>query len=255
MHKLRYLIAVLAALTAVGSALAVVGGSPDNGAHPYVGAAIQAVNGGHELCSGSLVSATVFVTAAHCFPDGSTVQVTFDEVAVNPDRTINSAATFYTGTVHNDPGFCLGCGPGLIGFDTNDIAVIVLDGQGAPQPQSRYAQLPAIGQVDTLPNRQQVEIVGYGVQAFAPPKTPAVFGTRQDATATVIGKFGTEYLKLSDDPGACFGDSGGPDLLPGTDIVLVSENSYTAGNPICNGVSYAERLDTSAAQEFINSFL
>jgi len=251
MHKLRFFIAVLAALTAAGSALAVVGGTPDNGAHPYVGAAIQAINGGHEICSGSLVSATVFVTAAHCFADGSTVQVTFDEVAVNPDRTINSSAKFYTGTVNIEPGFCLGCGSGLKGFDTNDVAVVVFKGKGAPQ--SRYAQLPPIGFDDTL-SKQQVDIVGYGVEGFIPPQTPTVFGTRQDATATIIGTYGTEFLKLSADPGACFGDSGGPDLLHGTDTLVVSENSFTSGNPICNGVTYAERLDTTTAQSFINSF-
>src|SRR5206468_4139688 len=100
----------LAALTLTGSSLAVVGGSPDNGAHPYVAAVFTP----HELCSGSFVSSTVVVTAAHCFPNGSTVEVTFGSVAHPADVFTTSAAT-YSGTVTNDPGFCFACAPGLPG--------------------------------------------------------------------------------------------------------------------------------------------
>ena len=35
---------------------------------------------------------------------------------------------------------------------------------------------------------------------------------------------------------------------------MVAENSFSTGNPNCNGNSYSERLDTPAAQSFINSF-
>ena len=65
--------AMVAAGALAASALAVVNGSPDNGAHPYVGVVVSLESGA--LCSGSLVSPTVFVTAAHCFADGATVLV------------------------------------------------------------------------------------------------------------------------------------------------------------------------------------
>ncbi len=247
-RRLSTIFVLLAALSAAGAALAVVGGSPDNGAHPYVGAALQQQihNGvtGTEYCSGSLLSATVFVTAAHCFADGSTVQVTFEENA-------RTASTFYKGTVHVEPGFCLGCSPGLPGADTNDVAVVVLKGKGAPQ--SRYVQLPSVGLDDTLSTNQLVDVVGYGIEGFSSPGTPSSFGSREVATAKVIS-VGSEFLKLSADPGACLGDSGGPDLLHGGDV-MVSITTYSAGNPLCNGTSYSERLDTGAAQSFVRSFL
>ena len=52
----------------------------------------------------------------------------------------------------------------------------------------------------------------------------------------------SEFLKIS---GAqCFGDSGGPVLLAGTNT-LVAEVSYS-GNPLCGGVAYDYRLDGDA---------
>jgi secreted trypsin-like serine protease len=246
-NRVRVACAVLASVAwGAGAAQAIVGGSADNGAHPYVGAAVWTQPQGRELCSGSLVSATVFVTAAHCFPDGTRVQITFDE-------NLRTSSTWYTGTVHADPAWCFSCGPGLPGADTNDIAVVVLDGAGAPQPGNRYAQLPRAGLADSLRTNQLFEIAGFGVQSFVPPKTPAVFGTRHVATVKLDARFGSEYLRVSADPGDCFGDSGGPVLLRGTDV-MVAIVSFGL-NPICNGISYVERLDRTEALAFIRSFL
>src|SRR5205823_3016328 len=114
-------------------------------------------NGGHELCSGFLLDATTFVTAAHCFPGGATVQVTFDANAT-------SASKFYKGVVHVMPGFCLSCAGGTAGADTDDVAVVVLKGNGAPQ--SRYAQLPPVGYDDSLQTGQAIDVVGYGVSGI-----------------------------------------------------------------------------------------
>jgi hypothetical protein len=248
--RMRWLAAAaaLGIFTALaGSAGAIVGGDPDGGAHPYVGAAIQSDDTGFQLCSGSLVSATVFLTAAHCFADGSTVSLSFDE-----DATPGSGAVTFDGTVHDDPAFCLPCGHGLPGFDANDLAVVVLDGAGAPQ--ARYAELPEVGLADTL-KHGQVDVVGYGVQSFA-GKQPDAFGTRQVATTKVNGggAMKDEFIKLLASPGICFGDSGGPNLLHGTDTI-VAVTSFLSRNPHCNGVSYSERLDRPDALAFVVSFL
>jgi hypothetical protein len=240
------------------SALAVVNGSPDNGRHPYVGMAIWAPDGnpadGFELCSGSLVSATVFVTAAHCFPDGAPVIVDMQEGAF-ADLHQSGFGSALPGTAHVDPNWSTS-GKGLSGSDRNDLAVVTIVYGGFPQPDGRYAKLPVLGYDDTLPNNQQAEIVGYGLQS----QTPQVFGSRFDAPAKIIpggGASGSEFLKISSSPGqggaTCSGDSGGPDLQSGTDLMLAI-SSY-GPSATCKAVSYSQRMDTPEALSFVSGFL
>src|SRR3712207_8412631 len=59
----------LAVLLAGGVAQAIINGQPDRGpnAHPYVGAYLAKFEGKHlPVCSGTLISARVFLTAGHC---------------------------------------------------------------------------------------------------------------------------------------------------------------------------------------------
>jgi hypothetical protein len=138
--------------------------------------------------------------------------------------------------------------------------VIVLD---VPVTLSRYAQLPAEGLVDTLRNKTAVDSVGYGVQfdQGGGPRYPedGAFTRYYAPTELVASKHvhSDEYIKLTANPaqgkgGTCFGDSGGPNLLGGTDTILAVNSYVTNGN--CAGVTYSNRIDTYAL-DFINSFL
>ena len=108
--------------------------------------------------------------------------------------------------------------------------------------------------VDSVHLDADMIFVGYGVQGFSGKSATAV-GTRESATTTVKGNgaLSAEFIKLLGSPGACFGDSGGPDLVNGNTMVAIT--SFTGGNPHCNGVTYSERVDTTAALTFIGSFL
>jgi hypothetical protein len=255
MKKITIILALvlMLSLALAGTALAISNGQPDEDSHPYVGIALgPATGGGYWVCSAAAISPTVVVTAAHCF-EGPEVVVSFDEVPVFFEN-------FVSGIWTPDPDWCVGCGAGLPGFDSHDVAVIVLDEQLA---LPRYAQLPAEGLVDTLGMKTEVDLVGYGIQfdQGGGPRYPedGAFTRYYAPTELVTSNFvhSDEYIKLTANPaqgkgGICFGDSGGPDLLGGTDIIL-AVNSYVTNNN-CAGVTYSNRIDTYAL-DFINSFL
>src|SRR5262249_11129098 len=141
--------------------------------------------------------------------------------------------TFTPGTYHPDPAWCLGCAHGLPGFDTHDVAVIILS---APVDPGGFAVLPAPALVDTLPMKTPVDLGGSGVQGFirgGGPPQQVFTAIRFFAPSLLIqsnNRTSVEFLKLTANPaqgkgGICFGDSGGPDLLGGTNTVL-GVNSY-----------------------------
>jgi Trypsin len=246
---------LIAFVVAVAPVLTVTNGQPDGNGHPYVGVAIQPIPsmpGFVTVCSGSALSTTKFLTAAHCFDPTQPVLVSYKS---GPPFGM----TFAPGTFYPHPDWCLGCGPGLQGVDFHDVAVIVLNN---PFDPGGFAALPPVGFVDTLPMKTKIDLVGYGVQGFVrgggQPGTVFLF-TRYYAPTELVQSdnlSSLEFLKLMADPakgsgGFCFGDSGGPDLLGGTNIVLGVNSYLTNGN--CTGVTYSNRVDLQEIQDFINT--
>ena len=264
---LRHILVVAASLSVflafTGSSGAIIGGTPDN-AHTYVG---MATNGGF-VCTATLISPRIMVTAAHCFSDSTSlfgtdgsghprVVVTFDQQGF----FTQPAPTFWMGTYYSNPAWCIGCNKGLPGFDTNDEAIIVLD-----TAQNRgLATLPALGFDDSLRTGTALDISGYGVQHFGKPnpcdpsckKQPDAFFTRMTATANLLnvgkgtqGEFVLISANTSQGKGSqCFGDSGGPLFLAGTNRLIAETTFGTNGQ--CAGVGYDTRLDTASARNFI----
>src|SRR4029453_1545426 len=141
---------VLAAvLLPAAPAGAITNGTPGGTAHPKVGGLVpptQYSDGTWLYCSGTLISPTVFLTAAHCAEDGERVGVTFDPAYEAGDKV-------YYGTFQADPLY-----PGN-SSDSHDIAVVVLDRAiKTIQP----ARLPAAASLSGLSSTQQFTSVGYG---------------------------------------------------------------------------------------------
>jgi secreted trypsin-like serine protease len=240
---------------------AITNGEPDTeNEFPFVAGAIGPLD--QEalfLCTAWAISDTYLVTAAHCFQDLEDPPGDPRPVAVLFGPDLFNPAHVGLGTWIPDPEFCVQCGNGLPGFDTHDVAVIAL---ASPVPIGvvpHYAQLPDEGLVDTLPHRTDLTQVGYGVQEIlrgGGQPVPTIDGLRHVASAELLASkhvHSDEYVKFTQNPGngkggTCFGDSGGPNLIAGTNIAI-SVNSYvTNGN--CSGVGYSNRIDTYAL-EFI----
>ena len=274
--------AALVVLAGATAALAITNGEPDNGRHPYVGLLVFDTAPGQPAwrCSGSLISPTVVLTAGHC-TDGAVAarvwfddDVTYDSVPfpLYPYGGAGSGAT--EGSPVTNPKYRsdenpYGGGNGLPAYSYRDVGVVVLD---EPVDVGGYASLPAAGLVDTLRNKTAIDFVGYGVQYQAQvpgnalPQPPPYYrwtGPRvrnYAPSALVSGNFvhSAEYMRLALNPGGgsggtCFGDSGGPDLLGGTDTVL-AVNSYVT-NVNCGGVGYSSRVDIPEVLAWIGGYV
>jgi secreted trypsin-like serine protease len=249
-------------MTAQVEAAGITNGTADNGKHPYVGVAIFFVDGGpSHLCSASLLSPTLVLTAGHCTNGMNAARVYFDEIV-----TGNSDAKAYAGRPFTYPGFCEGnCGPGRLNFP-GDVGVIVLDpDQAVPvEAVGTFASLPPAGLVDTLPNKAPIDLVGYGVnrQVQQPGGQDWIWDDSTVArkfapTELVSGQFqhSDVQLRLALNPGGgsgglCFGDSGGPNLQGRSNVVL-AVNSWV-NNSNCAGVGYGARIDKPKILAWIN---
>ena len=178
------------------------------------------------------------------------------------------------GTAHTNPMYRsdenpYGGGNGLPAFSYRDVGIVVLD---EVVDVGGFAALPTAGLVDTLKNKTDIDFVGYGVQYqvqipgnYLPQPPPyyrwdGLYNRYYAPSAMVSGKFvhSAEYMRLALNPGGgsggtCFGDSGGPDLLGGTDTVL-AVNSYVT-NINCAGVGYSARVDIPEVLEWIDGFV
>jgi hypothetical protein len=264
MRKLFLALSVLVLALGAAPAGAVTNGEPDGNRHPYVGLAVFDVDGTpSHRCSASLLSPTLVLTAGHCTDGTSAARVWFDEVVQGNPEYPFSGATSYDGVAHTNPDFCIGCGGGLPGFALRDVGVIVLTEPVPTSVVSEYAVLPTAGLVDTLPNKTDVDLVGYGVSVQLHGGGPPVWtGPRVRLfapTELVSGNFthSEEFVRLTANPGGgsggtCFGDSGGPDLLGDTDTVLAVNSYVTNGN--CSGVTYSQRVDIEEVLDWIGEF-
>src|SRR5687767_8405314 len=137
MRSSLFIAVVLAILAWAAPAQAITYGVPDGTAHPNVGGLVspdQYPDGTWTYCSGTLISPTVFLTAAHCAEDGERVGVTFDTAYVEGDKV-------YYGTFEADPLY------NQSQSDPHDIAVVVFD---KPIRGITPAKLPTAGSLSNL---------------------------------------------------------------------------------------------------------
>jgi hypothetical protein len=233
-------------LLALISAEAITYGVPDGNGHPNVGGLVYPhvfSDGTWLYCSGTLISPTVFLTAAHCDIGASRVRVTFDSGYVDGDKT-------FIGTWYADPLYGHG------ESDPHDIAVVVFD---KPIRGILPADLPPAGSLSRLANNQTFTSVGYG--AYEVTNQPGghryLYNDVRGVATGTLNSISPSWLRISQNPstgngGSCYGDSGGPNFLGATNTVAATT---ITGDAICRSTNTAYRLDTDSARSFLRNFV
>ncbi len=247
------LVAGLLAVSAAPAA-AISYGEKDHNRHPEVGALLAEKaysDGTYAYCSGTLVSPTVLVTAAHCGDPGQrTARVTFVP-------HYKPGAPVYVGRYVADPAYTQRQN------DPHDLAVVVFD---SAIPGITPARLPTAGLLDRLRDSGHLRdatftAVGYG--SLAPTNGPGGKNyVYSDTRYLAFGSFNSlnqAWLRLSGNPatgdgGTCFGDSGGPNFLGGPQSDLLVATTIT-GDAVCRATNVDYRLDTASARSFLARFV
>ena len=243
----RFVIAsLLVSFSVAAPAAAITNGTLDGNDHPNVGGLVaptQYSDGTWLYCSGTLISPTIFLTAAHCGEDGEDVRVTFDTAYIDGDKV-------YQGVFEADPAYTQAQN------DTHDIAVVVF--QKAVKGITP-ARLPAAGSLSQLSGSQSFVPVGYG--AYEVKRGPGghqyLYNDVRMKTTGTLNSINLTWLRISMNPstgngGTCYGDSGGPNFLGTTNVIA---STTITGDAICRSTNVTYRLDTESARTFLGQYV
>ena len=256
-------LAVLLSALAAPPAGAITNGTLDH-EHTYAGLLGRQTEDGRWAgqCSGFHGGDGTFVTAAHCLDwlasegfEAGDLGVTFDaEITwddTGEDATVVSDNTWYHAVSY--------------AFDGEmDYGAVRLAGVPAEVETPKW---PSVGKLDRMEARGGLrprtvfDQVGYGLVPASRDRgwnTEYQLAPGRMVTSSRLQTLKDDWLKLNtndhleDNGGPCWGDSGGPTLIQGTDTVVAFS---AGGHNFCWGFADNLRLDTEAAREFYGAFI
>ena len=215
------------------------------------------------ICSGTLITANVFLTASHCTafytqdlaPEGFVAFVSLDQSI--PFGSLTSSKTELLAVAHvvSNPNF------NQSQSDSGDIGVLILERNVRGVTP---ATLPSCGLLDQLVAQNGLKSatftnVGYGLQnrvvGGGVPFFQDLNPIPRMFSFSSFNSLNGGYLRLSQNNstgsgGTCFGDSGGPNFLTVDGQQLIVSITIT-GDSVCRSTNVAYRLDTVSAQGFL----
>jgi hypothetical protein len=273
MQRSRYLY-VLLLLTAFGAALliaparssAITYGFVDtNNTYSNTGAFIvkSSTTGNiYPICSGTLISSKVFLTASHCTsyytnelaPLGYTAHVSFDKSIPFGNLTTNKTKLYAVSTAVKNPNY------NQAQRDSGDIGALILS---ADVRGITPATLASCGLLDQLVAQNGLKNAvftnaGYGLQnrvvGGGVPYFQDVNPIPRMYSFSSFNSLNGGYIRLSQNAstgngGTCFGDSGGPNFLTLNGQLVLAAITIT-GDSVCRSTNVDYRLDTASAQGF-----
>jgi len=249
--------AIVGAGNSVG---AITFGELDAGRHPNVGSLIGTVPDGRSFqwCTGTLISPTIFLTAAHCFDGFDDVEftVSFDEnLDADFDGEVDPGVDRLAGEATPNPLYASGGAN-----ETYDIAVFELDVESditpAPLPEANLLADKALkpATFTTVGYGTERDSKNGGVNSFLP-------GSRRKVAEQTINSVVKAWVTFSMNPstgngGTCYGDSGGPHFIGGKDVENKTIVAITVtGDRYCRSTDKSYRLDTPNARDFLDEFV
>jgi Trypsin len=220
------------------------------------------------ICSGTLISPNVFLTASHCTaffesdlaPLGYKAFVSFDNPIPFGDLSSNQTKLITVTQVVTNPNF------NQAQSDTGDIAVLLV--RATETRGITPAQLPPAGLLDQLASQNGLKSavftpVGYGLQNRVTGGGPPFFQDRNPVPRMYafsgFNSLNNTFLRQSQNPavgdgGACFGDSGGPNFLDYNGARLLVAITIT-GDAVCRSTNVSYRTDTASARNFLAPYV